>query len=67
MADLGQDVARLVRLAYLSADGSTRRVIGVNAFLHALPGPVSEMKLHMIQISRRTYRKQWLMPQKLTR
>ena len=48
MADLGQDVGRLVRLAYLSADGSTREIIGVNAFLDALPGPATEIKLHVI-------------------
>ena len=33
MADLGQCVARLMRLAYPSVDGSTREVIGVYAFL----------------------------------
>ena len=31
MADLGWDVARLVRLAYPTADSSTREVIGFNA------------------------------------
>ena len=39
MVDLGQNVARLVRLVYRSADGFTREVIGVNTFLDALPGP----------------------------
>ena len=39
MADLGQNVARLVRLVYPTADGSTGEVIGVKAFLDALPGP----------------------------
>ena len=48
MTDLGQDVAGLVRLAYPAADGSTREVIGVNAFLDGLPGRASEIKLHMI-------------------
>ena len=42
MADFGQGVARLVRLAYPSADGSTREIIGVNAFLVALLGPASD-------------------------
>ena len=37
MVDLGLDVARLVRRAYLTADGSTRIVKGVNASLDALP------------------------------
>ena len=48
MAELGKDVARLVRLAYLSVDGSTTEVIRVNAFLDALPGLVSEIKLLMV-------------------
>ena len=48
MADLGQDVARLVRLAYLTANGSTREVIGVHAFHDALPGPASKIKLSTI-------------------
>ena len=48
LADLGQDVARLVRPVYPSADGSTREVIGVNAFLDAMPRPASEIKLRMI-------------------
>ena len=37
-----------MKQAYPSVDGSTREVIGVNAFLDALPGPASENKLHMI-------------------
>ena len=48
MADLRWDVSRLIRLAYMLADGFTRDVIGVNAFLDALPGPASEIKLHVI-------------------
>ena len=48
MAHLGGKVARLVKVAYLKVDGSTREVIGAHAFLDALPGPASEMKLHMI-------------------
>ena len=49
MANLGRDVAKLVRLAYPTADPATREVIGINAFLEALPGPASEMKLHVIK------------------
>jgi len=49
MVDLGRDVAKLVRLAYPSADAATREVIGINAFLESLPGPASEMKLHVIK------------------
>ena len=49
MTDLGRDIARLVRLAYPTADLATREVIGINAFLEALPGPASEMKLHVIK------------------
>ena len=49
MADLGRDIAKLVRLAYPTADVNTREVIGINAFLEALPGPASEMKLHVIK------------------
>ena len=49
MANLGRDVAKLVRLAYPTADPATREVIGINTFLEALPGPASEMKLHVIK------------------
>ena len=49
MVDLGRDIAKLVRLAYPTADTATREVIGINAFLEALPGPASEMKLHVIK------------------
>lgn len=49
MVDLGRDLAKLVRLAYPTADTTTREVIGINAFLEALPGPASEMKLHVIK------------------
>ena len=41
MADLERDVARLVKLAYQSVDGA--------AFLDALPGLASEIKLHVIR------------------
>ena len=43
MADLRRDVARLVRIAYPSVDGFTREVIGINAFLDALPGPALDI------------------------
>ena len=49
MSDLGRDVAKLVRLAYPTADQTTREVIGINSFLDALPGPASEIKLHVIK------------------
>ena len=49
IADLGRDIARLVRHAYPQADSVTREVVGINAFLDALPGPASEMKLHVIK------------------
>ena len=49
MADLGREIAKLARLAYPTADAATREVIGINAFLEALPGPASEMKLHVIK------------------
>ena len=49
MVDLGRDIAKLVRLAYPTADTATREVIGINSFLEALPGPASEMKLHVIK------------------
>ena len=54
MVDLGRDVAKLVRLAYPTADAATREVIGINSFLEALPGPASEMKLHVIKERQRT-------------
>ena len=34
MADLGWDLAGLVRLVYLTADFSTRKVTGVNAWMN---------------------------------
>ena len=49
ITDLGRDIAKLVRLAYPSADLATREVISINSFLEALPGPASEMKLHVIK------------------
>ena len=49
MVDLGRDVAKLVRLAYPTADAATREVIGINSFLEALLGPASKMKLHVIK------------------
>lgn len=54
MADLGRDVARLVRLAYPTADAATREIVGINSFLDALPGPALEMKLHVIKGRPRT-------------
>ena len=59
MADLVWDVARLVRVAYLTASGSIRKVIGVNTFLDALPGPT-------LEIGKGMCRKQWPMPLKST-
>ena len=49
MVDLGRDVAKLVRLAYPTADAATRGVISINSFLEGLPGPASEIKLHVIK------------------
>ena len=54
MVDLGRDVAKLVRLAYPTVDVATREVMGINFFLEALPGPSSEMKLHVIKGRPRT-------------
>ena len=54
MANLGREIAKLVRLAYPTADQATREVIGINAFLEAIPGPASEMKLHVIKGRPRT-------------
>jgi hypothetical protein len=54
MSNLGRDIAKLVRLAYPTADIATREVIGINSFLDALPGPASEMKLHVIKGRPRT-------------
>ena len=49
MANLGRDAAKLVQLVYQTADPATREVIRINAFLEALPGPASEMKLHVMK------------------
>ena len=62
MANLSRDVAKLVRLVYLTADTATREVIGIYAFLEALPGPTSEMKLYVIKGRPKPFRKQWCMP-----
>ena len=50
MVDLGWEIAGLVRL-----DGFTRELIG----------EASEIKLNVIQGQLRSYRKEWIMPQKL--
>ena len=42
-------MAKLVRLAYSTVVAATRGVTGINSFLEALPGPASEMKLHVIK------------------
>ena len=49
MVDLGRDVAKLVRLTYLTTDATIREVIGIYFFLEALSGPAAEMKLHIIK------------------
>ena len=54
MAELGREIAKLVRLSHPTADQATREVIGINSFLEALPGPVSDMKLHVIKGRPRT-------------
>ena len=47
LTTLGRDIARLVRYAYPTADNNTREIIGVNAFLDALPGSALEIRLHV--------------------
>ena len=54
MTDLGRDIAKLVRLAYPTADAATKEVVGINIFLDALPGPAADMKLHVIKGRPRT-------------
>ena len=54
MTDLGREIAKLVRLAYPTADAATKEVVGINAFLDALPGPAADMKLHVIKGRPRT-------------
>jgi len=49
MADLGRALKKLVRLAYPSTDSETRETLALHAFLDALPGPVSELKMHVIK------------------
>ena len=49
MVDLGQDITKLVRLAYPMVVTAAWEVIEINTFLEALPGPASEMKLHVIK------------------
>ena len=54
MIVLGRDIAKMIRQAYPTADVATRETLGINAFLEALPGPASEMKLHIIKGRPRT-------------
>ena len=54
MLTLGREIAKLVRQAYPTADAATRETLGINSFLEALPGPASEMKLHVIKGRPRT-------------
>ena len=49
LTTLGREVARMVRLAYPTADQVTRETIGINAFLDALPGHSIEIRLHVIK------------------
>lgn len=49
LANLGRDIARLVRLAYPGADQPTRETIAINSFLDSLPGPAIEIRLHVIR------------------
>lgn len=49
LTTLGRDIARLVRLAYPTADVNTRETIGINAFLDALPGSALEIRLHVVK------------------
>ena len=49
LSELGRDVARLIRLAYPTADVTTRETIGIKAFLEAIPGPAIEVKLNVIR------------------
>ena len=49
MANLQRDIAKLVRHAYSAADTATREVMGINAFLEALPRPALQMKLYVIK------------------
>lgn len=49
LPELGRDIARLIRLAYPSADLATRETIGINAFLDAIPGPAIEVRLNVLR------------------
>ena len=49
LAELGRDVARLIRLAFPTADLATREMVGINAFLDAIPGPAIEVRLNVLR------------------
>lgn len=49
LPELGRDIARLIRLAYPTADMATRETIGINAFLDAIPGPAIEVRLNVLR------------------
>jgi len=49
LPELGRDIIRLTRLAYPTADQSTRETIGISSFLDALQGPALEIRLAVSQ------------------
>lgn len=49
LSELGRDIARLIRLAYPTADQATRETVGINAFLDAIPGPALEVRLNVLR------------------
>ena len=49
LPELGRDIARLIRLAYPTADMATRETIGINSFLDAIPGPAIEVRLNVLR------------------
>ena len=55
MANLERDVAKLIWLTYSTAHSATREVIGINAFLEALPSPASCFLFHVIKERPQTF------------
>ena len=54
MAELGRDIARLVRLAYPGAEPEWMETMGIDAFLDSLPGPASTYRLQVSMMRPKT-------------
>ena len=49
LCPFGWDIARIVCVAYPTADDGTKETIGINTILDALLGSAMEIRLHMVE------------------